>query len=314
MAATKAVILDEGPGWIPLAPDQFNARYTEVWDELWDLDGDAYLAGDGSQEQVRALFGELGDVPGSLHGGPPGADHHRPARRQREPDSRGHHLYGAALRHRHRRLPDLQVVHDTLDDRRIRLGRDSRRNLAATLTTPALSETRWFRVTVTNPGGSATSEAAHVEVYRIYTAPAFTSAASASAKVGVPFSWTFATNIPGAWIFIQGMNLPSWLNFSPMTGTLSGTPGAEGTWDIQVTASNQGSFGYQTFRLTVASPLMGDIDGNGSVTLADAVCALQVCAGIPPAAPVKVWGDVNGDGSIGLPEAIYVLQDTAELR
>ena len=70
----------------------------------------------------------------------------------------------------------------------------------------------------------------------------------------------------------------------------------------------------QTFRLTVAPALKGDVDGNGTVTLADAICALQVCAGIAPAAPVNIWGDVNGDGSIGLAEVTYVLQDAAGLR
>ena len=49
-------------------------------------------------------------------------------------------------------------------------------------------------------------------------------------------------------------------------------------------------------------------------TLADAVLALQVVAGLEPSAPVYLDADVNGDGKIGLDEAIYILQDVAGLR
>ena len=78
-----------------------------------------------------------------------------------------------------------------------------------------------------------------------------------------------------------------------------------------------GTFSSQTFRLTVAPAseveVKGDVDGSGAVTLADAICALQVCSGIPPVS-VNLSSDVNGDGKIGLDEALYVLQTAAELR
>lgn len=313
LATAKAAIVEEGPGWIPLAPDLFNARYNEVLDELFDIADLAYLAGDGSVDAVIiSLFGELGHVQEEYT-----AAHPAPTITVQPAGSRNEIAAGTT----YTAQLSVTAAGDFLTYKwymtRWQTDEFGWEEIpdatSATLTTPALSETRWFMVTVANPGGSATSEAAHVEVYQIYPAPVFTSAASASAKVGVPVSWTFATNIPGAWIFVQGMNLPAWLNFNPMTGTLSGTPEAEGIWDIQVTAGNHGSFGYQTFRLTVAPTLKGDVDGNGAVTLADAVCALQVCAGISPAS-VNLWGDVNGDGAIGLAEAGYVLQKTAELR
>ncbi|MBW2031683.1 MAG: hypothetical protein JRJ31_21730, partial [Deltaproteobacteria bacterium] len=60
-------------------------------------------------------------------------------------------------------------------------------------------------------------------------------------------------------------------------------------------------------------PPIGDISGDRFVTLADAILALQVSAGLSPAG-VQVSGDVNGDWRIGLEEAVYVLQEVSGLR
>lgn len=57
----------------------------------------------------------------------------------------------------------------------------------------------------------------------------------------------------------------------------------------------------------------GDVDGNGYVTLADAIMALQVAVGMDSAG-VHVSADVNADGKIGLSEVIYILQHVAGLR
>ena len=52
--------------------------------------------------------------------------------------------------------------------------------------------------------------------------------------------------------------------------------------------------------------------------LADAVLALQVISGLNPVGiPVNYatsGADINGDGSIGLADAIYILQEAANLR
>jgi sugar lactone lactonase YvrE len=68
-----------------------------------------------------------------------------------------------------------------------------------------------------------------------------------------------------------------------------------------------------SFLLTNALP-PGDIDGNGSVDLADAILALQVLSGITPAGMVYKEVDVNGDGKIGMAEAIYILQNLVGMR
>lgn len=314
LASVKATIVEGSPTWIPLAPDAFDARYNEVYYGLMLLLEIANRANDGSANAVNALFGELGNVQedyaaahpapvitvqpaGSVNGIPAGTTFSTQLSVTAAGDFLAYQWF---------------MTPDPTDEFAWRPLPDSNRS---TLTTPALTETRWFRVMIYNPGGFVTSEAAHVEVQQVYPAPVFTSAAAAVATVGVPFSWTFTTSIPGAGIFIQEMNnMPAWLTFSPAAGTLSGTPSAAGTWEISVTASNQGSFGDQTFRLTVTAPLKGDINGDGSVTLADAVSALRVCSGITPASPLNPGGDVDSDKKIGLPEVGYILQKLAGLR
>jgi hypothetical protein len=65
---------------------------------------------------------------------------------------------------------------------------------------------------------------------------------------------------------------------------------------------------------------LGDVSGDGAVTLADAILAIQIPAGVtPPPGAIQesynpTWADVNNDGRIGLAEAIYILQWTAGLR
>ena len=56
----------------------------------------------------------------------------------------------------------------------------------------------------------------------------------------------------------------------------------------------------------------GNIDGSadGEVTLADAIVAVQVCAGMAPSG-VVADAEVNGDDQVGLAEAIFALQTVA---
>ena len=58
----------------------------------------------------------------------------------------------------------------------------------------------------------------------------------------------------------------------------------------------------------------GDINDDTQVTLADAILALQITAGITPDATISAFADVNRDGKIGLVEAIYILQKVAGMR
>ena len=51
----------------------------------------------------------------------------------------------------------------------------------------------------------------------------------------------------------------------------------------------------------------GDVNGDGSVDLADAVLALQIIIRESISLPGQ-WHDVNGDLVIGLEEVVYILQ------
>jgi len=59
---------------------------------------------------------------------------------------------------------------------------------------------------------------------------------------------------------------------------------------------------------------LGDINGDSFVTLADAILALKIAAGISPPATISIEADVNDDGKIGVVEAIYILQRLSLLR
>ncbi len=62
-------------------------------------------------------------------------------------------------------------------------------------------------------------------------------------------------------------------------------------------------------------PVPGDVNGDRTVTLADAILALQIAAGVTPAGQaVTNTADINNDGRIGMAEAIYILQKMAGLR
>jgi hypothetical protein len=315
LASLKAFIVEAGPTWIPLAPGAFNTHYNEAWDQLGGMQNEASQAyDDASVTASNAIFGDLSVVynayvaahpkanitiqpAGSVNSIPAGATHAA----ELSVTATGDFLtYQWSMT----RWTDESYGWEEI------AGATS-----SMLTTPALSETRWFRVTITNPGGTVTSDAAHVEIYKVYPAPVFTSAASASAQVGVPFSWTFATD-PACWININFMALPSWLKYSPMFKKLEGTPTADGTWDILVTANNNGTPTIQTFRLTATtrpSTSPGDLNGDTVVNLADAILALQIVVGMPIQTVLETAA-VTGNGKIGLQEVIFILQNVAGMR
>lgn len=67
-----------------------------------------------------------------------------------------------------------------------------------------------------------------------------------------------------------------------------------------------------------AIPTHGDVNGDSTVNLADAILALKVMASMNPAGIVTNYptcgADVNCDGKVGFTEMIYILQKTAGIR
>lgn len=305
IAAMKAVITEDSPTWIPLAEDAFNTHFNDAMDRLNNLDGDAFQADDGSQAVVTLLRDELAPLQSAYY-----AAHPAPTITVQPVGSVIQ--AGATAQLFVSATSDLLTYQWSMSADPNGMYTEIEGATSDTLTTPALSATRWFRVVIRNPGGVVNSDSARVEISGGSSDFVFTSAASASAQVGVLFSWTFVTSVAG----MIGVNpitpLPAGLTFA--NGKLEGTPTAEGTWYIQVMASRPGPPGpqnqpiQQTFHLTIAPP-----DSN-AVTLADAILALQVVSGITPATSLSKLTDVNGDGKIGLAEVIDIMQKTAGMR
>jgi hypothetical protein len=109
------------------------------------------------------------------------------------------------------------------------------------------------------------------------------------------------------------------------TGTVKNIP--PGKWYLRAYAHNTNqdssadqpeSLGYGedisfTIPCTPETCIPGDVNGDGKVSLDDAMLVLRILAGIP-VGYVNLNADVNGDGKIGLEELGYILQKVAELR
>lgn len=257
----KEIVVADGPGWIPLAPVSFNANYNAVLGEVFDIQNEANAQYDDSYDPViLAFFGDLSDLhdaytaahpkavisvqpASSMNNIPAGTTFSTTLSVTASGDFLTYEWYET-------QWPEPQYEYTWT---RI-TGADTH-----TYTTPALNSHHYYRVHITNPGGTTVSEVAQVGVNQVYPTPVFTSADSASGQVGVPFTFTFTTDI-SSWISAQGMNLPPGLMFSFMFGRLEGTPTAEGTYDIIIMASNNGSVATQTFHLTIAPGTLAPYD------------------------------------------------------
>ncbi len=103
-------------------------------------------------------------------------------------------------------------------------------------------------------------------------------------------------------------------NSSKYQGTFDGFD-KSGIYDVSISAMTMTDKESERVHITVRNTCLateGDLDGDGYVTLADAIIVLRIIAGINP--PAFLFTDVNSDNRIGTEEVIYVLQFVAGLR
>ena len=255
LLALKARIAAEGPTWLDLSWADFSTHYNEAMNAVFALQDDAAIAlGSAAEAPLVALFGDLGTVLDAYHAAHPGPIiAAQPQGGLAFIEAGATHTAQLSVTATGSDLSYQWQITATLSDE---LGwQDLAGAESSTLTTPPLTETRWFRVIVTNPDGSATSEPAMVEVYQTNATPVFTSPAFTTAVAGRPFAWTF-TSLPSGPIFTDAETLPDGLTLNPMTGVLSGTPTTPGIYTLLIAAFNFGTEGYQSFELTVTEPVL----------------------------------------------------------
>jgi putative Ig domain-containing protein len=117
--------------------------------------------------------------------------------------------------------------------------------------TPAAGSGGSYPVTITADNGLGTDSESFTIV--VPQAPAFTSADSASASAGTPFSFTAAASgFPSPTITESGA-LPKGVKFAAATATFTGTPaaGTAGTYHVTLTAANSSGTVTQGFTLNI---------------------------------------------------------------
>jgi poly(3-hydroxybutyrate) depolymerase len=108
------------------------------------------------------------------------------------------------------------------------------------------------RCVVSNPAGSVTSANEMLFVTTDTKAPTdITSAITASAQVGTPFSYTITSSGGTTPIGYSASPLPEGLTLDPDSGRISGTPAATGASSIVISASNSAGSMSRILTLTV---------------------------------------------------------------
>jgi hypothetical protein len=136
-------------------------------------------------------------------------------------------------------------------------------------------------------------------------APAITSANTAAAVVGDPFSFTVVTS-PEATSFTASQ-LPAGLALDASTGAISGTFAQTGTFAIVVTASNAGGQAVGTILVTVSSRAVITAQPQSSAVALGAGYTLNVTATATPA-PTYQWRK-NGVAIAGATAATLTLSN-----
>lgn len=128
-------------------------------------------------------------------------------------------------------------------------------SMSITVPTGALTES----ITLLSPSGNVVSTS---ELSVVLMPPSFTEPMSASGTVGEQF--TYSININGEIDSVLVDALPSGLVFESSTLEISGTPEVDGTFSIDISASNSGGTNTAALELTIAPPPPPAISGIAS--------------------------------------------------
>ena len=123
-----------------------------------------------------------------------------------------------------------------------------------------------YTVTVTNSGGSVTSNGATLTVNP--TLPSITSPATASGIQGATFSYLATTSSAVATFSITSGTLPAGLTLNATSGAISGTPTGSGTSTVTLTATNVTGSESTTLAIMINAPapvVMSAIAAKGQV-------------------------------------------------
>jgi uncharacterized repeat protein (TIGR03803 family) len=161
--------------------------------------------------------------------------------------------------------------------------------------TPTVAGTKSVTLSATNAGGTGT---ATLTLTINPATPVISSAATATGKVGVAFSYQItASNAPTSF---GATGLPAGLTVSTTTGLISGTPTAAGVSTVTLSATNAGGTGTKTLTLTINPPtpaITSVLAATGQVGVA---FSYQITASNAPAS----------FGATGLPAGLTVSATT----
>lgn len=135
-----------------------------------------------------------------------------------------------------------------------------------------------------------------------------------SASLSTPYTQPLLVKggaAPYSWELESG-SLPDGLVLDPVTGVISGTPTAADSFDFVAKVTDSGAPNeVDTQELYIAvteTPFMsGDVNGDGSIELGDAIYLLNYLYKDGPEPVYPDAGDVNCDGAIDLGDAVYLL-------
>lgn len=107
--------------------------------------------------------------------------------------------------------------------------------------------------------------------------------------------------IPDGWEVAYGLN--------PLFDDANNDPDGDGYTNIEEYEAGTNP------QNPASHPGLGDVNGDGEITISDAILALQVACGMDTSGTgISLDADVNGDGKIGIEEVIYIFQKVSGLR